>query len=130
MNKLWVRIALSYVLVFFLAVSIPTALFTILDKLNIILIEDLPFGRIQELFTLREQRGATGNLPGGLIDFLIMSSIIGITAGALVSRQVAKPISKMADAARRIGEKDFETRLEVRGTEEINLKAFHKGRDQ
>jgi signal transduction histidine kinase len=36
---------------------------------------------------------------------------------------VAKPISKMADAARRIGEKDFESRLEVRGTEEINLLA-------
>lgn len=115
--------ALSYVLVFFLAISIPIVITGTLDALDVIQIEDLSLGGQETPPQEKNVGNFLDRFPRGLIFFLLFSSTIGIGAGALVSRQVARPIVEMAEVAGRIGNKEFGTHLEVEGTDEIQLLA-------
>ncbi len=119
MNKLWTRISISFVIVFFVAVMLPIVLFGLLDSFHVIDIQQISFTRIQSLVDNQLERPLIARFPHGLIEFLLFSGLIGITAGTFASRQIAKPIAQMAEAAHKIGEKDFETRLEMKGADEL-----------
>jgi len=123
MNKLWTRMALSYVFVFLMAISIPVVITGVLDAIEVINIEEFTFGKREEILHENDSSNFLERFPRGMISILLFSGIIGIGAGALVSRQVAKPIAEMAEAVGRIGKKDFDTHLEVKGTEELRVLA-------
>ncbi|MBX0331476.1 HAMP domain-containing protein [Oscillochloris sp. ZM17-4] len=54
-----------------------------------------------------------------LIDFMILSLLIGLAGGVLISRVVSAPVSAMARAARRISEGDLAVTVPVRGSYEL-----------
>lgn len=50
---------------------------------------------------------------------IILGTVLGIGGGIVMSRQLTKPLSQLADSARQFGGRDFSTRIKVEGTEEV-----------
>ncbi len=67
-----------------------------------------------------------------LAPILAGATLVSIAAGVLLSRNLTAPLSKLADAARSIGQRDLSRRVEVRGTQEIRdvAQAFNEMADQ
>jgi len=120
MNRLWVRISLSFTLVVIFAIVLPIAVGI-----------TIRFNTGEPLFS-REQiaefrRGAPERFnesPGTIIlrnlgALIITVTILGITAGMLSTRGLTAPLSTLAKAARAIGSQDLSQRVEVSGSQEI-----------
>lgn len=60
-----------------------------------------------------------GEIARRLIDFMLLSLVIGLIGGVLISRVVSAPVSAMARAARRISEGDLTVAVPVRGSYEL-----------
>jgi signal transduction histidine kinase len=54
-----------------------------------------------------------------VVPLVIMVSIVGIAGGVLVSRMISAPITRLADAAHRIGAGALETRVSGSGSQEL-----------
>lgn len=50
---------------------------------------------------------------------VIIGSLLGITGGIFMSRQLTKPLAQLAHTARQFGERDFSTRSSIAGTQEV-----------
>ncbi len=72
-----------------------------------LLVENLSLIDIVQLFY--EQIGPT----------LIISAIFGIGLGVWLSRTLTSPLSRLAEAARAIGDRDLSRRVEVKGSREV-----------
>ena len=119
MNRLWVRLSLMIAGVLFLVFF--------MQFLSIMLSPDAgpPPG-------ITGQPGA-GQLPADLgpgdadhaeiarrlVNFMALSLVVGLVAGAVIGRIVSAPMTDLARAAQRIGEGDLDTRVKARGSLEM-----------
>ncbi len=136
MNRLWVRISLTFIVVVIfvvllpLAISISTRSFDIgKDVRGWEHIETLPAG---DESSLRPDERLS-QLPGwdllkGLLRFMSAVAVLGIVVGVIISRTLTAPLNKLAQAAKAIGSQDLSRRVEVKGSDEIKAvaKAFNE----
>ncbi|MFC1996759.1 sensor histidine kinase [Chloroflexota bacterium] len=136
MNRLWIRISLVIIVVVIFGMLLPVAIGIATREFRSDEFGPPPeFSQDMDPEVLRERREARGDsfLPGRLVlnnltPTLIGATIISIIAGILLSRSVSAPLSKLADAAHSIGQRDLTQRVEVRGTQEIRevARAFNE----
>jgi signal transduction histidine kinase len=121
MNRLWVRISLTFVAIVVFVNLIPLT----------IGLSTGSFGFDADVQGLEHFRGEDGSLPRvsgrflaqGLWRFTIVVTAIGIAVGIISSRGLTSPLNKLAEAAKAIGSQDLSRRVEVRGSEEIRVVA-------
>jgi two-component system OmpR family sensor kinase len=121
MNRLWVRISLTFVAIVVFVNLIPLT----------IGLSTGSFGfdaDVQGLEHFRVEDGALPRVSGrflaqGLWRFTIVVTAIGIAVGIISSRGLTSPLNKLAEAAKAIGSQDLSRRVEVRGSEEIRVVA-------
>ena len=130
MNRLWIRISLTFmvVVIFFillpLVVSISYRTFQVDPNAQPIV--QLPFmnrdneNRIQGS-EIQEVSG--WQLIQNLFRFILFLALIGSLIGVIVSRSLMAPLHNLVKAAEDIGAQDLSRRVEVKGTEEIKAVA-------
>jgi signal transduction histidine kinase len=107
MNRLWVRISLTMAIIVIFLVIIPIGL-------------EIAFTE----FSYYEGEPDFDFFPGYfLISELIfpmgITVIVSIAAGILVSRSLTAPLSRLAEAARAIGQRNLDQRVEEKGSREL-----------
>jgi len=125
MNKLWVRISLTYVAIMIFLIVVPTGIYLTIQADNINLVhpdgspvEQLPDGE-QTTFLNRMNRYGQSEIVVGLVRILFSISMVGILVGVISSRGLAAPLNNLAKAAQAVGSQDLTQRIEVKGTSEI-----------
>jgi signal transduction histidine kinase len=121
MNRLWVRISLTFVAIVVFVNLIPLT----------IGLSTGSFGFNADVQGLEHFRGEDGSLSRvsgrflaqGLWRFTIVVTAIGIAVGIISSRGLTSPLNKLAEAAKAIGSQDLSRRVEVRGSDEIRVVA-------
>lgn len=125
MNRLRVRLSLAFIGVVVLVLILPSLGYLV--------------ARGMGLMEFREAPAVIRNLPPellpGLMDQLVRifvrqtalllfaAALVGSIAGLLVSRSIAAPLQRLADAARAIGARDLSRRVDVTGTDEVRAVA-------
>jgi signal transduction histidine kinase len=127
MDRLWIRISLVIILIVVFGMLLPVATgiairefrseeFTpppqISENLN-------PEDRFEHLNERRNTPFPGWMVLNNLAPILIGATIFSIIAGILLSRSISAPLSKLANAAYSIGQRDLSQRVEVKGTQEI-----------
>ncbi len=129
MNRLWIRISLSFMIVVIFTIVLPIAV-GIIIQFNL---EETVFTREQIEELQQSYPYSDTDAPGTIIlrsmtQTIITFTVLGIIAGVISSRGLTAPLSKLAEAARAIGERDLSQRVEVRGSQEIKdvARAFNE----
>ena len=125
MNRLHIRFILSFLVVIFLATFLPFVLagiirnvgFTPEEEVRQIMSQISP----EQIKLLSDFFRRSILIQLGL--FLGIGGLVGTGAGILLSRNLTAPIIKLTNAARAIGAKDLSRRVDVQGSEEIELLA-------
>jgi signal transduction histidine kinase len=120
-NKLWVRISLTYIAIVIILIVVPSAIFVSMQADGISperLISPLAGELDPDLITLMVKYG-TSDIAIRLIRNLLIISLMGMLIGVLSSRGLAAPLNNLAKAARAVGSQDLSQRIEVEGTNEI-----------
>jgi signal transduction histidine kinase len=121
LNKLWVRISLTYIAIVIILIVVPSAIFVSMQADGISpesLVSPLAGDLDPNLITLMVKYG-TSDLAIRLIRNLFIISLMGMLIGVLSSRGLAAPLNNLAKAARAVGSQDLSQRIEVEGTNEI-----------
>ncbi len=130
MNRLWVRISLSFAGIMAFLIIVPISLSILTYSLEGFEFEEPAFLEETEgnqfPFSGLQERLITS--PGrlffeGLSRFFLFTFIIGSLVGVISTRGLTAPLNKLAEAARAIGEQDLSQRVEVRGSREIQAVA-------
>ncbi len=115
MNRLWVRLSLMIagVLLFvffvqFLAVLMP-------DEPS----QATPLPDSATASPVPDDRPPPAEVVRRLLPFAVLSLVVGLGGGVLISRVISTPVSELAKAARRIGEGDLTARVDARGSSEM-----------
>jgi signal transduction histidine kinase len=127
MNRLWIRISLVIILIVVFGMLLPVATGIALREFRS---EEftpppvIPENVDPDLLGERIERRPRNPFPGRMVlnnlaPLLVGATIISIIAGVLLSRSISAPLTKLADAARMIGQRDLSQRVEVTGTQEI-----------
>jgi len=131
MNRLWIRLSLAFsivVLAVFVIIGISVRLsnqplpddmdwepYDLTDA-EIDALELLETGDVYNRISEQESHKA---LPIALSYIAIVTAVSAIMAGALMSRQLTKPLSSLQKGAQAIGNNELAYRVEVTGTEEM-----------
>ncbi len=109
MNRLWVRLSLmiSSVLFFMFFLQFLAINF---DRQNN---PELEFGGPSPM------NAPPAEIQERLIEFMFLSIIVGTTGGLVIGRVVSSPVTRLANAAKRIGHGDLDIRVPARGSQEI-----------
>jgi two-component system, OmpR family, sensor kinase len=131
MNRLWVRISMSFagILIFLIVIPISFSILTHSFDEGIefeepAFLED----QVEGSFSLSRAWERLGTSPGrlflkGLSRFFIITSLISILAGVASTRGLTAPLNKLASAANAIGAQDLSQRVEIKGSREIRAVA-------
>ena len=122
MNRLRSRFILAFITVIFLVLFVPILLSIAAEALDldrpdpeiVALVKQIPPDVIEEL-EVRFRRGFSIQVA----TFLLIGAGFGTVAAILLSRQLARPLTELADAAQDIGRQNLSRRVEVAGAEEI-----------
>lgn len=127
MNRLWVRISLTFVGVVFFLIAIP---------LTIALTTNLLAGAESEQtveLTSTENSTTTTNPVNdnprtsirifSFLRFLVSVALLGTAVGVISTRGLTAPLNKLVEAAKAVGAKNLSQRVDVKGTEEIKAVA-------
>lgn len=116
MDRLWVR----------LSIAIGVLLFVVLVLLLVILLGASLMHLIPPIFDdglLYEGRPSMREiwreLPEGFFGLFVVTMIIGVVSGTLVSRILSAPLTRLANAAKQIGDGNLSTRIDLSGSREI-----------
>ena len=129
MNRLWVRISLSFTLVVIFAIVLPLAVgITMRFNSGEPLFSKEQIEEFRENNPWRDEDAPGINILRNMTQIIISVSILGIIAGMLSTRGLTRPLSKLADAARAIGGRDLSQRVDVGGSQEIQdvARAFNE----
>ncbi len=115
MDRLWVRLSIAIS-------SIIAAIFMILF---FALYLNLPRGEFEQAIeqAIMDEMSTDQvwwEISEAILKASIYASILGLAGGMVVSRFISRPITDLADAARRIGAGDLETRIQLGGSREID----------
>lgn len=122
MNRLRSRFILAFISVIFLVLFTPVWLSLIASVFNldrpdpevVALMEEIPpevVSQMEEIFRRSFSMQAAA--------FLLVGAFVGTVTAVLLSRQLARPLDTLADAARDIGEQNLSRRVAVKGADEI-----------
>ena len=119
MNRLWVRLSLMIGGVLFFVFF--------LQFLSIVLSPDHPrplaAGDQAVLGQSRPDRGPgdedDAEIARRLVNFMLLSAVVGLGAGVVISRIVSAPINDLAKAAHRVGQGDLGVRVKPHGSREM-----------
>jgi len=129
MNRLWVRISLTFVGLIVVLMCVPLAF----GATRQALVHDdaskkvsagpnagdgLPF---VDDAALQENPGKA--IVKMMLRLLFATSILGSIIGVIIARSLAAPLDQLAEAAQDIGAQDLSRRVEVRGSDEIKAVA-------
>jgi two-component system OmpR family sensor kinase len=130
MNRLWVRISLTYMVVMIFIIMLPliisisyqtfrvdpndqpTVQLPFVDQASQV---PTPVNGIQEI--------SGWQLIRNIFRFMLGLAFIGSVVGVLVSRSLTAPLNNLVRAAQDIGAQDLSRRVDVKGTEEIRAVA-------
>jgi len=111
MNRMWIRLSLSYSLVLLLVLAAPITLFWFAF---------LRLGPAPEMYS---GRAPEAPMAAGMFGMLIMatlfSAFVGVIAGIWVSRGLSKQVTELVVAAQAITPSDLTPRVAVKGVKEI-----------
>ncbi len=115
MNRLWIRLSLMISGVLFFMFF--------LQFLSI----SLDGNRIDEDFS-SPTNAPPKEIQGRLIEFMLLSLVVGTTGGVVIARVVSSPISNLSRAAQYIGKGELAVRVPEKGSQEIVelAQAFNK----
>ena len=122
MNRLRTRLILAFVGVILLVIILPLN-FSLLGRFLGILeaqpeivafVEQLPPESTEQLETF-----FLNQIPKQVGRFVIVGAIIGTVAGLLISQALTAPLRNLAEAARGINFQNLDSKVEVKGTDEI-----------
>jgi signal transduction histidine kinase len=127
MNRLWIRISLVIILIVVFGMLLPVATGIAIREFRS---EEfapppaIPENVDPELLGERMERPPRNPFPGRMVlnnlaPILVGAAIVSIIAGILLSRSISAPLSRLADAAHLIGQRNLSQRVEVKGTQEI-----------
>jgi signal transduction histidine kinase len=117
MNKLWVRLSLSFVAVI-LAVTIVAGFATYLASESNFGRGSPPPPEVQAY--LEEARRDNLLAP---VPMIIMVGAVATVAGIWMSRTLTKPMAELGEAAQAIGRQDLSRRVSIKGTDEVQTLA-------
>ena len=138
-NRLWVRLSLAISGVFLAIVIVPSLLLLILgavfddnhrrdefrpqDHGSVLVEEGQEPNRRNNDGRFDEFRGNSRDaimaIPRMVLQGFLVIGLVGIGAGVLVSRTVTRPVTKLAQATRTIGQGNFSHRVQVKGSQEL-----------
>jgi signal transduction histidine kinase len=128
MNRLWVRISLTFMAITVFVILIPMTVGVATRSFDV-------HQDVQELEQVEglaaEGRGPLRRMlqiPGtvlleGLLRIAITLTVIGIAVGVISSRGLTAPLNKLAETAQAIGARDLSRRVEVKGSDEVKAVA-------
>lgn len=120
MNRLWIRLSLTFAAVMLVATILPLIIFLVLSALGWVGFGPAPV--VEQTPSLSDfvfQR-----LPRQLLLSALFTVVVGVIAGTLASRSLAKPLGELESAARAIGDQDLSYRVALQGgTEEMTAVA-------
>jgi signal transduction histidine kinase len=129
MNRLWVRISLAIMVVVIFATLIPMIIGIAVREFQYQGEPVAPPPEPPDLsgLTPEEQEAIMAKhrpFPGKFVldnitPLLISVTILGVSVGAILSHGLSAPLSRLAEAARAIGERDLSQRVEISGTQEV-----------
>lgn len=114
MNRLWVRLSIAFSLVVLLAVCLLITTAVVLRG------EDVDPPNPPENVTESQIVQA---LAGFILVVASVGGVVGIVAGIAMSRSLTAPLRQLEDAARRIGKREWQEQVVVKGTEELTAVA-------
>lgn len=127
MNRLWVRIGLTFVGIVIFIIFIPLTVGILTHSFEG---EDFQsdgefsFEEIQELSFEERLLAAPGRrILQGIYKPIVVIFIIGSITGVLSTRGLTAPLHKLEQAAKAIGEKQLDHRVEIKGSSEIQAVA-------
>lgn len=132
MNRLWVRFSLAFIGVILLMVLAGIASSIVIGYFELDPVQQQITVEVSEETIARIDGVAQRAFPRTLIRFLLISTVVGILMGVLLSRSLTAPLSKLAEGAKAIGEQDLSRRVEVEGSDEIQevAQAFNEMADK
>lgn len=129
MNRLWVRISLAIMVVVIFATVLPMVVGIAIREFKYQGEPVPPPPDLPDLAELTpEERGSflaeRRPFPGKFVldnitTLLVAVTILAVSVGAILSHGLSAPLSRLAEAARAIGEKDLSPRVEISGTQEV-----------
>ncbi|MBN2147633.1 MAG: HAMP domain-containing protein [Anaerolineales bacterium] len=130
MNRLWIRISLTYIAIMIFVIVIPVSIGIYMHffDANRSLGLNQTESSSPEIIGLLSLDAPDSSKPGallvsGLLRFLVSVTVIGIIVGVISSRGLTAPLNKLVDAAKAVGAKNLSRRVEVQGSEEIRAVA-------
>lgn len=132
LNRLWIRISVVFTLVVIGSIMIPLTVGLLMNP-------SFELGTNQTF--LKEHQAAVGGnvqetmgevsgrvILTGIARLLTFVTMLGIIAGVISSRSLTAPLTRLADAAKAIGQRDLSQRVEVGGSQEIQevARAFNE----
>lgn len=114
MNRLWIRLSISFsavVVIAILLLMMTAALFDVGSPPRPPPPEDWP----QELWRER----ALARLPGALLGTAVVIGVVGIAAGVWISRNLTASLGRLEEAASAIGRGDWSQRVPLAGSREV-----------
>lgn len=108
MNRLWVRLSLMISGVLFLMFFIQFLAITF-DRSK----------SAPELGAPSPMNAPPAEIQGRLIEFMLLSLLVGSVGGLVIGHVVSAPIARLASAVQRIGKGDLDVRVAAHGNQEI-----------
>lgn len=125
MNRLRVRFSLAFIGVIFLVVTLPLIIGVTVTYFDPDIVERRP-EIIQEIPTEtleRLQEAARRAIPFEIMRLSLIGAAVGIGAGMWMAKSLTEPLSRLAEATKAIGRRDFSRRVAESGTEEMQAVA-------
>ncbi len=126
MNRLWVRISLTFTFIVVLIIGVPIVLFAVYYTYDIgnsgifpNIEEEFTDGKVP-LYGEAEFDADPGKaISQTMIRVLAATITFGSIIGIITARSLTAPLNELADAAEAIGSQDLKRRVEVKGSDEI-----------
>jgi signal transduction histidine kinase len=120
MNRTWVRISISFIVVVVFVVILPISIGIVVRfNLGEEIFTKEQLDELQQTYPWSDEEGLGTAIIRAMGQTIITFTVLGIIAGAISSRGLTAPLSRLANAAKAIGERDLSQRVIVRGTQEI-----------
>lgn len=107
MNRLWVRLSLMISSVLFFMFFLQFLAISLDDR------------GIQDLDSPSPTNAPSQEIQGRLIEFMVLSFVVGTIGGVIIAQIVSNPLNKLAHAVQRIGQGELSTRVPVKGSQEM-----------
>ncbi|MEM7113612.1 MAG: ATP-binding protein [Chloroflexota bacterium] len=132
MDRLWVRLSLTFGLIILVVGIFPSVIFVLtntddltigfrdylVDDLNVTEYLELSEAELDTLSTNLAREFRQDEIDG-IQNFILTATIFGLAAGIFVSRIVSKPLEKLVEGATAVSAHNLDHRVEIEGSREF-----------